>query len=146
MAVTMTPRQKRFVEEYLVDLNATQAAIRAGYSKRTAEQQGHQLLKKTSVSRAIQTGCVKRAERTKLSQDVVINGLLDEAQLKGKGANHGARVAAWTALGKHLGMFEEKVRIEGNMNHVLTDEPMGEHEWEDTHSVAAAKGTPESAH
>ena len=45
----LTAKQQRFVEEYLVDLNATQAAIRAGYSKKTAEQQAYQLLQKTSV-------------------------------------------------------------------------------------------------
>ena len=49
----LTDKQKRFVEEYLVDLNATQAAIRAGYSEKTAEQQAYQLLQKTSVSEAI---------------------------------------------------------------------------------------------
>jgi phage terminase small subunit len=40
----MTPRQQRFLDEYLVDLNATQAAIRAGYSTRTANEQGARLL------------------------------------------------------------------------------------------------------
>jgi phage terminase small subunit len=50
---SLTPKQERFVSEYLVDLNATQAAIRAGYSSKTAEQQGHQLLKKTSVASAV---------------------------------------------------------------------------------------------
>lgn len=49
----MTPKQQRFVEEYLVDLNATQAAIRAGYSESTANQIGWQLLQKTSVSKAV---------------------------------------------------------------------------------------------
>ena len=46
----LTDKQKRFVEEYLVDLSATQAAIRAGYSAKTAEQQAYKLLQKTSVS------------------------------------------------------------------------------------------------
>ncbi len=53
MSKGLTDKQQRFVEEYLVDLNATQAAIRAGYSARTAEQQAFQLLQKTSVSEAI---------------------------------------------------------------------------------------------
>ena len=47
-------KQQRFVDEYLIDLNATQAAIRAGYSEKTAEQQGYQLLQKTSVLKAIE--------------------------------------------------------------------------------------------
>ncbi len=45
----LTPKQKRFVAEYLVDLNATAAAKRAGYSEKTAEQVGYQLLQKTTV-------------------------------------------------------------------------------------------------
>ncbi|AUQ97905.1 terminase small subunit [Phaeobacter inhibens] len=49
----LNEKQKRFAEEYLIDLNATQAAIRAGYSERTAEQQGYQLLQKTSVMEAV---------------------------------------------------------------------------------------------
>ena len=52
----LTSRQQRFVEEYLVDLSATQAAIRAGYSPQTAEQISYQLLQKTSVSLAVQEG------------------------------------------------------------------------------------------
>ena len=46
----LTPKQQRFVEEYLIDLNATQAAIRAGYSEKTADSIGLQLLRKTQVS------------------------------------------------------------------------------------------------
>ena len=49
----MTKKQKRFVEEYLIDLNATQAAVRTGYSVKTAMEQGYQLLQKTSVQEAI---------------------------------------------------------------------------------------------
>ena len=52
----MTPKQQRFVEEYLIDLNATQAAIRAGYSKHTANEQGSQLLAKLSIQAAVAEG------------------------------------------------------------------------------------------
>lgn len=51
--MALTPKQKLFVDEYLIDLNATQAAIRAGYRPDNAEQMGYQLLQKTSVSDAI---------------------------------------------------------------------------------------------
>jgi phage terminase small subunit len=71
----MTPKQQRFVEEYLVDLNATQAAIRAGFSKATAEQQGHQLLKKTSVAEAIKKTMDDRAKRTGITADRVLEEL-----------------------------------------------------------------------
>ena len=49
----MTPKQQRFIEEYLIDLNATRAAIRAGYAKKRAAEQGYELLQKTTVQMAI---------------------------------------------------------------------------------------------
>lgn len=68
----LTPKQARFVQEYLIDLNATQAAIRAGYSAKTAEWQGPQLLGKTHVAQAIQEGMKRRSERTEITQDRVL--------------------------------------------------------------------------
>ncbi|NGP40968.1 terminase small subunit [Acinetobacter sp. GC2] len=50
----LTDKQQRFVDEYLIDLNATQAAIRAGYSEKTADSIGLQLLRKTQVAEAIE--------------------------------------------------------------------------------------------
>lgn len=72
MAKALTAKQQVFVQEYLVDLNATQAAIRAGYSKRTAEWIGPQLLGKTHVSEAVQKAMAKREERTEITQDRVL--------------------------------------------------------------------------
>ena len=77
--MALTAKQRRFVDEYLVDLNATQAAIRAGYSAKTAEQQGFQLLKKTSVAAAIFEAKADRSERTKVDADWVLSRLADEA-------------------------------------------------------------------
>ena len=68
----LTPRQQRFVEEYLVDLNATQAAIRAGYSAKTATSQGERLLRNVEVSAAIQAAQKARSERTKVTVDQVL--------------------------------------------------------------------------
>jgi len=73
--VALTPKQARFVEEYLVDLNATQAASRAGYSPRTANEQGARLLAKASVSAAIQAAQAKRSERTEITADRVLTEL-----------------------------------------------------------------------
>lgn len=72
MAASLTDRQRRFVGEYLIDLNATQAAVRAGYSAKTAEQQAYQLLQKPSVQAAIQAAQNKRSERTAITQDRVL--------------------------------------------------------------------------
>ena len=105
----LTPKQQRFVDEYLIDLNATQGAIRAGYSPKTAEQQGFQLLKKTSVSEAIEQAQKERQKRTLVTQDDVIRGLLTEAEWQGEGSSHSARVSAWAHLGKHLNMFTDKI-------------------------------------
>ena len=109
----LTPKQQRFVDEYLIDLNATQAAIRAGYSPKTAEQQGFQLLKKTSVSEAIEQAQQERQTRTLVTQDDVIRGLLTEAEWQGEGSSHSARVSAWAHLGKHLNMFTDKIEHTG---------------------------------
>lgn len=68
----LTPKQQRFVEEYLVDLNATQAAIRAGYSPKTANEQGARLLANVSVQAAIQEAMKARQTRTEITQDRVL--------------------------------------------------------------------------
>lgn len=68
-------KQKRFVEEYLIDLNATQAAIRAGYSEKTARQMGTENLAKPVISAAIEEAIAKRAERTEITQDMVLREL-----------------------------------------------------------------------
>lgn len=75
----MTPKQLRFVQEYLLDLNATQAAIRAGYSKRTANEQGARLLAKASVAEAIAAAQARRADRTEINADWVLKRLAEEA-------------------------------------------------------------------
>ena len=104
----MTPRQQRFVDEYLVDLNATQAAIRAGYSARTAEQQGPRLLGNVEIVEAVQVAQQARSHRMQITQDDVLRGLRREATLEGEGSSHAARVSAWGLIGKHLGMFVER--------------------------------------
>lgn len=68
----LTPKQAAFVEEYLVDLNATQAAVRAGFSARTAEQQGYRLLRNIQVAAAIAERKAKRIERLEITQDRVL--------------------------------------------------------------------------
>jgi len=77
--MALTDRQRRFVEEYLVDLNATQAAIRAGYSKRTAASQGERLLRHVEVAAAVRAAQDARSRRTGLTADRVLQDLLDIA-------------------------------------------------------------------
>jgi phage terminase small subunit len=71
----MTPKQERFVQEYLIDLNATQAATRAGYSAKTANEQGARLLANVSVRSAIEAAKAERSERTHITQDRVLQEL-----------------------------------------------------------------------
>jgi phage terminase small subunit len=71
----LTPKQKRFVVEYLVDLNATKAAERAGYSKHTANEQGSRLLANVSVSSAIATKQEKRLLKLEITGERVLNEL-----------------------------------------------------------------------
>lgn len=77
--MALTDKQQRFVAEYLVDLNATQAAIRAGYSVNTAEQQGSRLLSNAKVAEAVSKGQAARSERTKIDADWVLSRLAEEA-------------------------------------------------------------------
>lgn len=68
----MTDKQRRFVEEYLVDLNATQAAIRAGYSEKTAGQIGDENLKKPEIKQAIQARRKELSEKVEITQERVL--------------------------------------------------------------------------
>lgn len=70
--MALTPKQDRFVAEYLVDLNATQAAIRAGYSQKTAYSMGQRLLKNVEVQTAIQAAMNVRSKRVEITQDRVL--------------------------------------------------------------------------
>ncbi len=119
----MTPKQKRFVEEYLIDLNATQAAIRAGYSKKTAESIGHENLRKPKIAAAVAERQAARAERVQMDQDWILRWLRQnvERAMQGKPVTDakGEPTGMYTyqgsvanraleLLGKHLGMFVER--------------------------------------
>lgn len=80
MAKPLTPQQSLFVREYLKDLNAKQAAIRAGYSKKTAKQQGSRLLTDVDVQAAIAAGTEKKAERAEISAAYVLKTLQEVAE------------------------------------------------------------------
>lgn len=150
----LTPKQERFCEECLIDLNATQAAIRAGYSEKTANEQGARLLANVSVQEKIAELKAERSQRTKITQDRVVKELaamafakatdyaqiadvggkaaimltptaqLTKAQQAGivgiKQTQAGIEVKldktkALELLGRHLGMFKDKIELEGTV-------------------------------
>lgn len=129
----LSDKQRIFVEEYLVDLNATKAAIRAGYSERTASRIGPQLLGKTWVREAIEKAQAKRARRVEVTQDYVLSNLVEVVERtmqrapvldrKGEQVTDEEGRAVWTfdakaankaleLLGKHLGLFSDRVQNE----------------------------------
>lgn len=76
----LTNRHQRFVDEYIIDLNATQAAIRAGYAPKAANKQAHLLMLRPDVQAAIAEAQASRSERTKIDADWVLRRLVDEAE------------------------------------------------------------------
>lgn len=136
----LTPKQQRFVEEYLIDLNATQAAIRAGYSEKTARSIGQRLLTNVDIQKAIEEAQNKRTERTEITQDYVLSNIQkviercmqQEAVLARDGSpllvqgpdgdlacqfefKENGALKGLELLGKHLGLFKEKVELTGQL-------------------------------
>lgn len=124
----LTAKQQRFVDEYLVDLNGKQAAIRTGYSAKTAEVQASRLLSDAKVRAAVEAKQAARSKRTGVSQDWVLRKLVSNVrramqaeQVKdAKGVPTGEYTyqgavanGALSLLGKHLGMFTDKVEHTG---------------------------------
>ncbi len=118
----LTAKQKAFVAEYLIDLCATQAAIRAGYSEKTARSQGQRMLTNVDIARAVATGQARRSERTEVTQDYVLTAIKDTIEQYrggGEGSNPNAVLKGAELLGRHLAMFTDKAVVD--MNHGLQD-------------------------
>ena len=78
----LTDKQRRFVDEYLIDLNGTQAAIRAGYSAKTANEQASRMLANVSIQQAVSEAMAERSKRTGVNQDRIVLELARIAFLK----------------------------------------------------------------
>ena len=107
--MSLTLKQERFAQEYAVDHNGTQAAIRAGYSEKTAHAQASRLLKNAEVEKALGEFDQKTATRIELTAELVLTGLLDIALHGEREAN---RVRSFELLGKHLALFADRLQIE----------------------------------
>lgn len=114
--MALTPKQERFVAEYLVDLNATAASIRAGYKEKTAAQMGYKLLQTPKVQAAIQEAQADLAKRTEITQEYVLKKLKEIADKEAgdyqdSPLKYSSKIRALELLGKHLGIFEPKSTV-----------------------------------
>ena len=137
-AAELGERQAIFVKEYLIDLNAKQAAIRAGYSAKTAEGQGSRLLRNAQVRLSVEQAQAKRSERLQITSDYVLEGIRDTVErcrqsapiLDRQGRQvfvktpRGDLAAAYTfdskgvlkgfeLLGRHLKLFTDRQELTG---------------------------------
>jgi hypothetical protein len=108
----LSPKQRRFIEEYLIDSNATQAAIRAGYSKRTARAQGQRLLTNVDISAELSRQQQLLGERANLTADWVLNELMENHLLAKKAGDLVTSNRTLELIGKHLGMFTGKAPVD----------------------------------
>lgn len=107
----LTTKQRRFIQEYIVDYNATQAAIRAGYSENTAGGIGAENLKKPQIQAAIHEELEKQSKRTNVTADRIVQELAamafergaDWTESKMKNNN---KLRALELLGRHFGIFD----------------------------------------
>jgi len=101
----LTTKQQRFVEEFCVDFDATNAAIRSGYSVQSAKSIGSENLSKPYLKDAVKKQLEHLSADAFISREVILNGLLKEAMGKGDNSTATARVSAWDKLAKLSGMF-----------------------------------------
>lgn len=112
LRIALTPRQRRFAEEYVVDHNGTAAAVRAGYATQYADRQAHLLMKHKGVSALIDHLTASKASKImSIDPDYVISKVT-EIIMKDT-AKDGDKLRALELLARHLGMFVERTEITG---------------------------------
>lgn len=126
MSSKLTKKQAMFCKEYIVDLNATQAAIRSGYSEKTANRIGHENLTKLDIQSEIQKLMDKRAKKVEISAEDVLQSILDirQACIKKAYDKEGnekltdatSALKANELIGKHLKLFTDKVEHSGEVS------------------------------
>lgn len=120
MASKLTDKQARFVEEYLVDHNATQAAIRAGYTKKNADTMACQLLRKTQVMDAIKEAKEKRNARVRIDQDWLMNELYLQYHSAVDSDQKQIAMRALELIGKHVqvdAFNTKKLEVSATISH-----------------------------
>jgi phage terminase small subunit len=112
----LTAKQERFCREYIIDLNATRAAIRAGYSEKTANRIASENLSKLDIQEKIRQLQQKIEARTEITQDKVLNELANIGFAEpSKQIRVTDKIKALELLGKHLGIFTDKLQVKGDI-------------------------------
>lgn len=119
MADHLTPKQARFVTEYLIDLNATQAAVRAGYSVKTAKAIGQENLTKPDIKAVLEAAMSKRAEKTERGALEVLKDIQAVTSAAWKSDDLKTALKGLELEGRHLGMFTDKLHHTGNVETVV---------------------------
>ncbi|MGA9852125.1 MAG: terminase small subunit [Gammaproteobacteria bacterium] len=114
----LTAKQAMFVSEYLRDLNASAAAVRSGYSPKTASEQASRLLANVKVMAAVQEAMQKRAARVEITQDQVLRGIAFVTEQARQKQDRGAALRGYELLARHLGMLTDKVQHSGAVGQV----------------------------
>lgn len=127
----LTPKQQAFVREYLIDLNAAQAAVRAGYSAKTAKEQGARLLTNVIVASEINKLKIKREAKTEITAEWVLTTIQNTIIRCGQGEpvlnSMGQPTGEWKfdskgvlkgceLLGKHLALFKDRLELSGDVD------------------------------
>lgn len=107
----MTPKQKAFCQEYLKDLNATQAAIRAGYSAKTAHVIGAENLTKPIIASYLQQETSQRAEKVQITAEMVLKQIMEDRDDAKERGQLSVSMKGNELLAKHLGMFIERHEV-----------------------------------
>ena len=121
----LTTKQAAFVREYLIDLNATQAAIRAGYSAKTAGRVAGQVMQKPAVQRALRKAMNERSEKTEITAEYVLKTIKDTIEKNKSGETYDARsvLKGCELLGRHLGLFNDKLTVGVSVQDVMAAFP-----------------------
>lgn len=112
MVTKLSPKQERFVDEYLVDLNGSAAAVRAGYGEAGARVAAHRLLTNANVRALIEARRALDSQALQIERQDAIKGLLDAVEQARVLGDPGAMISGWTAIGRMLGFFApDRLRV-----------------------------------
>ena len=109
----LTDKQAKFVSEYLVDANGTQAAIRAGYSDSGARVTAHRMLTNDAICAAVEARQAADAARLSIQREDVLNGLVEAAAMAKLQCDPAGMVAAWKQVGHLMGYYSpERIKVD----------------------------------